>query len=178
MARASFIVGLVFFVVTASCNGAPRVRTSFDARVDFARFSSFALLHPNHPVPSPGGIDPFTVFRLRQMAHATLAKQGYTPVAFERADLLVSVNAEARSDTEVIPASYWTPYRRDYYYGSDIRTYRTLLLTVDILEPSKKAVIWHGSTEVIADDLPDADLWMLVEAVLHKFPPQQEQRSP
>src|SRR5690606_19057329 len=119
MTRSSFLLGLVCCLVAASCHSAPKVRSSYDARVDFTRLRTFSLVHPNHPVPAPGGVDPFTVFRLRQMAHATLTKHGYRPAALEKADLLVSVNAEARTRTEVIPASYWTPYRRGYYYGSD-----------------------------------------------------------
>lgn len=83
MTRSSFLLGLVCCLVAASCHSAPKVRSSYDARVDFTRLRTFSLVHPNHPVPAPGGVDPFTVFRLRQMAHATLTKHGYRPVALE-----------------------------------------------------------------------------------------------
>lgn len=129
-------------------------------------------MHPNRPVPSTSGVDPFTLFRLRQMAHATLHKQGFTPVSFQQAELLVSVNADTRTRTEVIPASYWTPYRRDYYYGSDVWTFNTLLIKIDILDARTRAVIWHGSTENRHEsDPPDEELWRMVQAILSHFPP-------
>ncbi len=164
---------LGFGVVLAGCTSQPRVKTAFDRRVDFSRYRSFAMAHPNHPVPTTGGVDPFTLFRLRQMAYAQLAKQGYTPVTYQKAELLVSVNAVARSRTEVIPSSYWTPYHRDYYYGADVRTFEVMRLTIDISDARSQAVIWHGSTVTSAEDDPsDADLWPLVQSILVEFPPR------
>jgi len=159
--------------LSAGCATGPSVRTSFEPSTNFSAFKTFALNHPNHPTPSPGGVDPFMVFRLRQMVYAQLKAQNYTPTPFDQAQLQVTVNAEARTHTEAYPAG--RPYGYGYGYGYssyDVETTPTLLLTVDLVDSKTKAVVWHGSGEMVARTTPDeAELWQLVQAILARFPP-------
>ena len=79
-------------------------------------------------------------------------------------------NAEARTRTESVPSSHYG--YGPGYYGDDVRTVDTLLLTIDILDPARQSVIWHGSGEISRGaDLAEADLWPLVQAILARFPP-------
>jgi len=148
------------------CASGPSVKTSFQPGVDFGKYKSFALAHPNHPTAEAGGVNPFMVFRLRQMVYSELARRGYSAVPFDQAELLISVNAQARTRTESMPASHWTPYT---YSGPEVRTLETLLLSVDISD-SQQSLIWHGSSETLAPE-EETDLWTLVQAVVAKFPP-------
>ncbi len=158
--------------LTAGCASGPAVRTSFEPSADFTRLKTFALNHPNHPTPVSGGVDPFMVFRLRQMVYSQLKAQNYTPAAFDQAQLLVTVNAETRTHTESTPSG---PYGYGYGYGygyRDVETTPTLLLTVDLVDAQTKAVVWHGSGEIITHAAPDeTELWRLVQAILARFPP-------
>ena len=154
--------------LSLGCHSGPTVRTSYEPSADFSGFKTFALNHPNHPTPVSGGVDPFMVFRLRQMVYSQLDAQGYSPAAADQAAMLVTVNAEARTRTESVPNSH----HAYGYYGSDVQTVDTLLLTIDILDPARQSVIWHGSSEVARNsDMAEADLWTLVQAILARFPP-------
>src|SRR5688572_13643171 len=107
-------LALVLCGLVAGCASGPSVRTSFEPTADFSRLKTFALNHPNHPTPVSGGVDPFMVFRLRQMVYGQLKAQNYTPAAFDQAELLVTVNAEARTHTESTPGG---PYGYGYGYS-------------------------------------------------------------
>src|SRR5690606_4085612 len=131
---------LVLGIELAACNSAPRAKTAFDQRVDFAAYKTFAMMHPNHPVPSSRGLDPFTLHRLRQMTFSMLKQRGLEPVADTEAQLRVSVDAEPRLRTEVIPASTWAPYPR-HYYGAEVRTFETVMLEVNIVDASRGGVV-------------------------------------
>jgi len=156
--------------LSSGCATGPSVRTSFEPSANFSAFKTFALNHPNQPTPSPGGVDPFMVFRLRQMVYAQLKAQNYTPAPFDQAQLQVTVNAEARTHTEASPGA---PYGYGYgYSGYDVETTPTLLLTVDLVDSATNGVVWHGSGEILARTAPDeAELWRLVQAILARFPP-------
>ncbi|HEY6724899.1 MAG TPA: DUF4136 domain-containing protein, partial [Polyangiaceae bacterium] len=44
--------------------------------------------------------------------------------------------------------------------------------TVDLVDAQTKAVVWHGSGEIITYSAPDeTELWRLVQAILARFPP-------
>ncbi|HEU5076994.1 MAG TPA: DUF4136 domain-containing protein [Polyangiaceae bacterium] len=161
-------LALALCSVGTGCASGPSVRTSYEPTTNFASFKTFALNHPNHPTPAPGGVDPFTVFRLRQMVYSQLAAQNYTAAPFDRAQLLVTVNAEARTHTEATPNHSY----HYGYYGTEVRTTPTLMLTVDLVDAASKALVWHGSGEIVAHGRPDeAELWGLVQAILARFPP-------
>jgi len=155
--------------LTAGCASGPSVRTSYEPTANFASFKTFALNHPNHPTPVSGGVDPFTVFRLRQMVYSQLSAQHYQPAPADQAQLLVTVNAEARTRTESMPSGPGYGYG---YSAYDVETTPTLLLTVDLVDNATKGVVWHGSGEIVAHSRPeDAKLWELVQAILARFPP-------
>src|SRR5688500_2236522 len=133
------------------------------------------MSHPNHPVASPGGVDPFMLHRIRQMTFAVLKQHGITPAPYAEAELYVSVYGKPELRTEVIPASTWAPYPRGYYDGPDVRTFETVMIEVDIVDASRGAVIWYGKAETITgDEAGDEELWPLVEAVLAQFPPPRQ----
>ena len=57
-------------------------------------------------------------------------------------------------------------------HHDDVETTPTLLMTVDLVDSATKAVVWHGSGEIVAHSRPeDAKLWELVQAILARFPP-------
>lgn len=165
-------LALALCALVAGCASGPTIRTSYEPAADFTRFKSFALNHPNHPTPVSGGVDPFMVFRLRQMVYSQLKAQSYTPASFDQAQLLVTVNAETRTHTEASPAG---PYGYGYGYGYshyDVETTPTLLLSIDLVDAKTQAVVWHGTGEILTRSQPDeAELWGLVQAILARFPP-------
>lgn len=162
---------LLLAVLLSACDSPPRAKTAFDQRVDFSAYKTFAMMHPNHPVPSPGGLDPFTLHRMRQMTFSMLKQRGLEPVAYADAQLRVAVFAEPHLRTEVIPASTWAPYPR-HYYGAEVRTFETVMLEVDIVDAPRGGVIWYGRAETITGaEATDDELWPLVQAVLAEFPP-------
>jgi hypothetical protein len=163
-----------FSALTFGCDSTPQIRTSYDHAVTFERYRTFAMAHPDRPVPTSGGVDPFRVFRLRQMVYSQLKSQGYTPVAFETAELQVTVNADALTRTEVIPAAnHWTPYPDPYVSGADVRTIKTMLLKVDLVDAARGALVWHGAAEISESQASeDAGLWEVVQAVVSAFPPR------
>jgi len=171
MGRARKLAPLLLVALLCACDSPARARTAFDHRVDFRALRTFAMLHPNRPVPSVGGLDPFTLHRMRQMTFSVLKQRGLQPVAYPEAQLRVAVFAEPRLRTEVIPASTWTPYPR-HYYGPEVRTFETVLLEVHILDAPRGAVLWYGRAEAITGpEATDDELWPLVQAVLAEFPP-------
>lgn len=171
MSPARTLARLLLVTLLYGCDTPPRVRTAFDHRVDFSAYETFAMMHPNRPVPSAGGVDPFTLHRMRQMTFAVLKQHGLEPAAYTEAQLRVVVFAEPQLRTEVIPASTWTPYPR-HYYGPEVRTFETVVLEVHILDAPRGAVLWYGKAETITGaEATDDELWPLVQAVLAEFPP-------
>lgn len=171
MSSARSVLLLLLGVLLGGCDSPPRARTAFDPRTNFGAYQTFAMKHPNRPVPSSGGLDPFTLHRLRQMSFAVLKQHGLKPAAYAEAQLHVAVFAEPQVRTEVIPASAWTPYPR-HYYGADVRTFETVRLEVHIIDAPRDAVVWYGRAETITGpETTDDELWPLVQAVLAAFPP-------
>ncbi len=162
---------LLLVALLSGCASAPRVRTAFDHRVDFHAFRTFAMMHPNRIVPGTGGLDPFTLHRVRQMTFTVLKQRGLVPAAYAEAQLRVAAFAEPRLRTEVIPASTWTPYPR-HYHGTELRTFETVMIEVHVIDAPSGAVLWYGKAETITGaEATDDELWPLVQAVLAEFPP-------
>ncbi|HEU5074682.1 MAG TPA: DUF4136 domain-containing protein [Polyangiaceae bacterium] len=171
MSSARSVLLLLLGVLCCGCDSRPRARTAFDPGTNFGAYQTFAMKHPNRPVPSPGGVDPFTLHRMRQMTFAVLKQRGLEPAAYTEAQLHVAVHAEPEIRTEVIPASTWTPYPR-HYYGADVRTFETVVLEVHVIDAPRGAVVWYGRAETITGpEATDDELWPLVQAVLAEFPP-------
>lgn len=171
MSRVRSLALLLLCSLLVACDSSPWVRTAFDQRADFESYKTFAMVHPNRPVPSPGGMDPFTLHRMRQMTFAVLKQRGLMPGAYADSQLRVAVFAEPRLRTEVIPASTWAPYPR-HYYGPEVRTFETVMLEIHIIDAANGAVIWYGRAETITGpEATDDELWPLVQAVLAQFPP-------
>jgi len=171
MISARILASLLLATLLCACGSSPRVRTAFDHRVDFEAFESFAMMHPNRPVPAAGGLDPFTLQRLRQMTFAVLKERGLKPAVYTEAQLRVAVFAKPQLRTEVIPASTWAPHPH-HYYASEVRTFETVVIEVHITDAANGAVLWYGRGETVTGAEPaDEELWPLVRAVLAEFPP-------
>src|SRR5690606_10576341 len=91
MISARILASLLLATLLCACGSSPRARTAFAHRVGFEAVESFAMMHPNRPVPAAGGLAPFTLHRLRQMTFAVLKERGLKPAVYTEAQLRVAV---------------------------------------------------------------------------------------
>lgn len=151
----------------AACATQPEVRTRVAEQVDLAAFHTYAFVQK--PGTDSGAYKSLTTQQLEKDVGAELQSRGYVPAgAGQPADILVdfSVGSRDRVEGGYAGPSYgmgwgwgwgwgWAPYGwgpgpwgwgGGYYgYYNDVRTITRASLTVDLIDRTKKSVVWSGT---------------------------------
>jgi hypothetical protein len=158
------------------CTPAVEVRSSFDERVDFGQYSTFAMLDPDRAVPTDPDVDPFFMQRLRGMVREEMLYRGFREVAPEQAQLRVGVMAVVRGRVIVYPSSFAYGYRWGYPWGGyDVRQYDEGTVVVDFIDTRTRAVVWRGTgTRVVTSRTSDEDMREIVTRIFDDYPPYDD----
>jgi len=183
--RAMISIVLVSTVLGLSgCASGPKVRANFDKSVDFSQYKTFGFASPLGT--DRAGYKTIVSQHLSSAVRAELEARGvkYSEAAPQ---LLVNFNAKLseklRTDTVPAPATSmgYYGYRGGSYsawpmYDSDtvVSSYTEGTLNIDVVDISKKQMIWEGVavgsvSEKNADDLQPA-IQRVVAKVFEKYP--------
>ncbi len=177
--------------LSLACTGV-RVRTDYDAAIDFTPLKSFAWLDPplREETRAEGGqsADPFTHNtlldkRVRDEVDAWLGGHGYRPAgAGESPDFLLRYELVAREVTRDSPVFVSGGFGRYGYHGyggssvgySGSATYQEGTLILDVIDPATQQIAWRGwGTSQARDAHMDPErLHKTVAAILARFPPK------
>jgi hypothetical protein len=178
-------------VLSLACESV-RVRTDYDAAIDFAPLQTYAWLDPplREASRDEGGQsgDPFTQNtlidkRVRDEVEAWLAGHGYRPAAEgEEPDFLVRyelVSREVTRDSPVFVTGGFGRYGYGYGGGSGIgysgsTTYQEGTLILDVIDPATQQIAWRGwgTSQARDPQMSPERLHKTVAAILVRFPPK------
>jgi hypothetical protein len=161
--RRSLLLGLAALAL-AGCASKPDVSRIADPDVDFRSYRTFAFLPPS-------GHQSLVDRRLLAAARGQLERRGYTFDEFAP-DLLVNLAGvvEERQGLRSTPGPFLAQN------SVEIEDYRLGRLAIDLIDPQRQQVVWHGVAEgrVSAAMLRDAGTAAetAVAAVFEGFPIQ------
>lgn len=174
---------VVLFAVWA-CSSGPAIRVDADPAANFSAYSTFGFFEPL--ATDRAGYSTLLTSRLKDVTRRELEARGLRYVD-SNPDLLVNFNVNVVEKTEIrsspsMTAGYgYYGYRAGMYgawagYPQDITTtnYRQGTLAIDIVEASRKALVWQGVAEgritKKARENPGAAIDAVVTEMMAGFP--------
>jgi len=159
------------------------VNRDYDTTVNFSNLKTFAWQHADQPETGDPRIDnDLNDERIRNAINETLATKGFQLVKKADADFLVAYFVEHQrklSSGSVSVGMGRSSYGRHggVGYSTGVSEYDQAILTVDILNPADRKMIWRGvgSRATYEGSNPKKSTKIVNEAVskiLKKFPPE------
>lgn len=167
----SVITLSVFF--WAGCSSIS-VTQDYDPAYDFSKLKTFGFI----PIPKDANIDQINANRLGEAIKANLTARGYT--LSEQADFGVAMHFGKQTKTDIDTYGYgYGGYGRWGYGGTggvDVRQYDEGTLIIDIIDMSKKELVWRGSGTGVISQSPSVEertekINNAVTEILGQFPP-------
>jgi len=190
MMRVSFrglALGLLLAVGVAGCGSSgPSIRVDGDPAANIPAFRTFGFF--DELATDKAGYSTLLTARLKDATRRELEKHGYA-YADTGPELLVNFNVNITDKTEIRSTPTTTVgygyygYRAGMYgawggYPQEIETrnYRQGTLTIDVVDASKKALVWQGVAEgrisKKARENPGAAVDAVVTQIMAGFPPR------
>lgn len=189
-------IGSIILVLALVCGlgglacSSLRVASNFDPNVDFTKIRSYAWLDQRSGVEGDwNDVSSLLDRRIRRAIDAELLGKGLAISDRESADVLVSyhLGVEKKLDVRTIHTGYgygagWHGFDGRYGAYSPGRTetyvseYEEGTLLVDLIEPSKKELIWRGAGQARVNRSSSPEdrkkrIREVVEKVLAAYPP-------
>jgi hypothetical protein len=197
MRLAGLTLALASLAVLSLACASVRVRTDYDAAIDFAPLKTYAWLDPplreeSRDEGGRGG-DPFTENtlvdkRVRDEVEAWLGSHGYRAAAEgEEPDFLVRyelVSREVTRDSPVFVTGGFGHYGYGYGGGTGIgysgsTTYQEGTLILDVIDPATQQIAWRGwgTAQMRDPQMSPERLHKTVTAILARFPPKPKPKA-
>jgi hypothetical protein len=169
-------VALAASLAVAGCASRPDVRHDQDPSADLRAYKTFAFTD----LSSDNG-EPYTAMlasRLKLATRAQMERQHYAYDA-SRPELLVNLRLVVREKQEIRSHSYGRASWRGWPAASDIQTvdYRQGTLTIDLIDPERRLLVWHGVAEGRLDakamEQPGPAIEAAVGEIFARFPGAQ-----
>ncbi|MEM7304796.1 MAG: DUF4136 domain-containing protein [Pseudomonadota bacterium] len=175
------ILATLLLTMLAACSSpGPRVSSSVDPDTDFTALKTYGFM-PELGTDRPGGIRTPLGNMLINAVSKELQARGMRES--DSPDVLVNffVNVDQRLDVYRIPTtrSYYG-YRYGRYrawggYETRVREYNQGTLSIDLIDPQRKMLVWEGVAQGrlsrnIVDDLTQEKVDNVVNAVMKELP--------
>jgi Domain of unknown function (DUF4136) len=153
------LAGLAAVVLLAGCESGPQVRSNLDPSANLSSYKTYMFAEKTG-TDRPGYSTPITSY-FKEAIRREMDSRGYRYVEGGPADLLIDFNANAKENVDVrtTPGSTFG-YGYGYYgyrgglYGAaafppEVETvrYKTGTANVDVVDLSRKQVVWEGIVE-------------------------------
>ena len=160
-----------------ACESTPEVRSNLDPSANLSNYKTYAFAP--QPGTSRGGYStPLTTY-FEMAVSREMDARGYRK-ADSNADLLVNFNANATEKVDIQstpgpPVGYYG-YRAGLYGEPGVETvrYKVGTANIDVVDPSKKKLLWEGVAEgKLTDEVmknPQAAVDKAVAQMFTKFP--------
>jgi hypothetical protein len=159
-------------IATAACSS---LSTSFDydTGADFSSLSAYAWIED----AGSSEASSLALQRARRAVDEELAKRGYR-LDPQAPDFLVSAHVTSQERVQVTDWGY-SYGRHGAWYGSrdlDVYTYDEGSLVIDVVDPTRRSLIWRGAASRVVDsdwspEKREEVVREAVQALLADFPP-------
>jgi hypothetical protein len=154
-----FVAGIFSLALLAGCESGPQVRSHLDPSANLSAYKTY-MFPEKTGTDRPGYSTPITSY-FKEAIRREMDSRGYKYVEGGPADLLVNFNANSQENVDVrtTPGSTYG-YGYGYYgyrgglYGAsafppEVETvrYRVGTANIDVVDLSKKQVLWEGIVE-------------------------------
>jgi hypothetical protein len=168
---------LVGVALLAGCESPPKIRSTTDPSANLSSYKTYGFV--SQPATNRGGYTtPLTTY-FETAVSREMEARGYQKVATDPG-LLVNFNANARENVDIrsTPAATgYYGYRAGLYTGgTDVETvrYKVGTANIDIVDASKKKLLWSGVAEGELTDRvmqnPQAAVDKVVAQMFTQFP--------
>lgn len=176
--RSAFVLLGLVLLATVGCTG-PNVRTDFDPSAEFTTFKTYAfggLTDVNQ-----GGVLDNSLMRkrLEQMVDQQLAAKGLQQMSLDQnPNLLVHywIGVKEKQRVESTGGAGGAYGRRGGYgwgagYGGGVTTYdyKEGTLVIDLVESTKKELVWRGTIVATLEDSTDENLELANKGIAKAF---------
>ena len=164
LTRLFWLLPLTLFI--SACASGPQVKSDYDRSADFAAYRTFAFMEPLGT--DRAGYTTLLTQRLKTLSRLQMEQRGYVYDA-ESPDLLLNFLAQSQQKTEYVPPPPmpWGPnyygYRMGWYdpwvsygFGPDVIQYTQGVLSIDLIDASKKQLVWEGLGTSVIDNVEQA----------------------
>lgn len=167
-------------VLLTACQTRPEVRTQAAPELSVLRYQTFGYV--DHPDTDNRSYSTLTTRYLKDAVNREMLARGYT--LSDKPDILVNFTVGSKDKVESYPYPVGVGYGRwgrgfgwgGFYGGSDVRTVTEGSLTIDLVDPGKKELVWSGTAEgrltKKALQEPQAAIDQAVSAIFAKYPKQ------
>lgn len=177
------LLAMSFTAFLGGCASTPRTTTQAAPGVDIGSYNTFSYISPLGTDRS--GYTSFLSKSLMSATRSTLEAKGYR-YSEDAPKMLVNFNANVQQKTKVDSAigagvgmGPWG-YRRGLYagwggygYPGSVRQYDEGILTIDLVDPTMKEMIWEGVSQAKSYDASkwtEEDINSHVTAILAELP--------
>jgi len=170
----------VLAILTA-CASKPVVRTQSAPALDLQKYQSFGFVE--HPDTDKAGYTTLVTRYLKDAVSREMVARGYT--RSDQPDLLVNFTTGSKDKVEGDSwpdvGLGWGRWSRGWGWGGtwgsrDIRTVTEGSLTIDVVDPQQKELIWSGTAKgrvtTRDEDNPQSAIDKAVTAIFTKYPRQ------
>jgi len=170
----------VLAILTA-CASKPVVRTQSAPALDLQKYQTFGFVE--HPDTDKAGYTTLVTRYLKDAVSREMAARGYT--RSDQPDLLVNFTTGSKDKVEGDSwpdvGLGWGRWSRGWGWGGtwgsrDIRTVTEGSLTIDVVDPQHKELIWSGTAKgrvtTRDEDNPQSAIDKAVTAIFTKYPRQ------
>jgi hypothetical protein len=167
-------------VVLSACATHPAVRTESAPEANLLRYQTFGYVE--HPDTDKRSYTTLTTRYLKDAINREMLARGYTQS--DRPDLVINFTVASKDRIESYPYAGGVGFGRwgrgfgggGWYGGSDIRTVTDGSLTIDVVDPGQRQLVWRGVAEgrltqkALKEPQPAID--QAVDAIFAKYPKQ------
>ncbi len=169
---------LLLFLILSSCSTV-RVATDYDREANFDNYKTFAFFKPGIDKAEISDLDKR---RILKAIEAELMAKGYNKS--ENPDLLVSIFTKSNQRVDVYNNAWgygawgWGGYSRWGWGGNQVSTSTEGVLYIDLVDASKKELIWQGSGtgNLVTKNVEkkEARIKEFVAEMMAQFPPEMK----
>lgn len=161
-----FLFGILVFLLS-SCSTNYLVKSDYERNVDFSTFKTFQILKQKNGFPV--GANPINKQRIDRAILKEMNELNFD--TSKNPDILIAWFVKVKEVEEVnVYHDYYDRWNRARWV--DVNRYQQGTLIIDIIDPNKKEVVWHGTTsDRIYDDMQDVEekINEAVNAMFRKF---------
>jgi len=178
--KRSFLRCLGMIWLLAACTS-PNVKTDFDPSVDFNRFRTFAFIGLSQLNRGTALDNSLTRKRIESVVGQELMSKGLQQVSLDQhPDLLVHYWIGTQVKQQIENTGFYGPRGLYAYGGPRIYEYKEGTLIVDLIEPTKKDLVWRATMVSNLEDSSQDNMEMGRKAVAKAFenyPPAESSRQ-
>lgn len=180
--RAASVLAITALAATlAACATHPQVRTESAPELNILRYQSFGYVE--HPDTDKRSYTTLTTRYLKDAINREMLARGYT-LNNDHPDLLINFTVASKDRIESYPYAGGVGFGRfgrgfgwgGGWYGPDIRTVTDGSLTIDLVDPTHRELVWRGVAEgrltKKALEQPQPAINAAVDAIFNKYPKQ------